>query len=150
MSQINETRSVGPYGSIAVRADNFAYCLELAISDGERIGDGDLGLDAETHVAIAAVAAEFPDASAAAVAAAHEAFARDIRGIHYNESHAVFMACRDGVIPQVEQAPTPECEASPRLKYGPHLIGPVEPDPAAARAWILAASTRPSSIGVAC
>jgi hypothetical protein len=163
-------------GSIAERQETFGRCLRRAIHDGERSGGTCMGIDDQTFAAINVVADEFPHASISSIAAAHEEFARDVRGIHFFESRAVGMACRAGVIPQkarpessaapvdaparsgvidaaeVERpadgdrpAPATRKKRPPR-EYGAHSITIIEPDPAAARAWILANRADPSEL----
>lgn len=83
------------------------------------------------------------------MAAAYEAFARDIRGIHYKESRAARQACREGAIaPRTRPtpAPSPERARGPRPTYGPDSITILEPDPVAAREWILANRANPSEL----
>jgi hypothetical protein len=163
-------------GSIAARHQTFSHCLNQAIQRGERSGGSCMGIDDETFGAINAVAGEFPNATIASIAAAHEEFARDVRGIHFFESKATVMACRAGVIPQQMQptptlidapsgsavnddTPSPLCSGvdddrptavrrkkRPPAEYGAHSITIIVPDPEAAREWILANRADPSDL----
>jgi hypothetical protein len=163
-------------GSIADRHQTFSYCLNRAIHRGERSGGSCMGIDDETFGAINMVAHEFPTATIASIAAAHEEFARDVRGIHFFEAKATVMACRAGVIPQQVQ-PTPTSVGAPSrsadndhtpssqcpgvdddlriavkrtkrspAEYGADSITVIVPDPEAAREWILANRADPSDL----